>query len=127
MDILIADDDLISRNYLWSLLESMGHFVIACEDGRSAWTAYRMANFPVAILNLTIPEMSGLELCRAIRESGQYPRCYVIISSTRTNEEDQREIRNAGADDFIARPLQKDDIITRLSAIQGGVAAAVRG
>lgn len=125
MDILIADDDLISRNYLWALLESMGHFVIACEDGRSAWNAFRMANFRVAILNSTIPEMSGLELCRAIRGAGQYRRCHVIISSSKIDEDDQREIREAGADDFVARPLQKDDIIARMAAIEKGAGVAV--
>jgi DNA-binding response OmpR family regulator len=124
MDILIADDDLISRNYLWALLESMGHFVIACEDGRSAWSVFRMANFRVAILNAAIPEMSGLDVCRAIREAGQYPRCHVIISTSRVGEDDQNAMREAGADDFVARPFQKDDIIARMSAIEGSAGLA---
>ncbi|HEY6330921.1 MAG TPA: response regulator [Blastocatellia bacterium] len=127
MDILIADDDLISRNYLWALLESMGHFVIACEDGRSAWKAYQMANFRVAILNSAIPELSGLELCRAIRETPQQQRCHVIISSSQTGEHDQREIRDAGADDFLVRPLQKEDIIARMSAIGSVLVSAAQG
>jgi CheY-like chemotaxis protein len=71
LKILIAEDENISRVVLEATLKKRGHEVVAVENGRKAWEAFRTDHFHVLIADWLMPEMDGLALCREIRKRPQ--------------------------------------------------------
>jgi DNA-binding response OmpR family regulator len=118
MRILIAEDDAVSRRFLELLLQRLGHTVKACEDGESAWQAYQTEDFRVLMSDWMMPGMDGLDLCRKIRRLNRPEYCYFIMSTAKTAKGDFIEAMNAGADDYVTKPLDKDEIEVRLRVAQ---------
>lgn len=114
MKILIAEDDRISRMFLEVLLKKMGHVVTACEDGAAAWQAYQTGDYRIIVSDWMMPELDGLELCRRIRKANRPTYCYFIMVTARTSKSDFLEAMDAGADDCLSKPLDKDEIDVRL-------------
>ncbi len=79
MKVLIAEDDQDSRELLSWLLQKMGYQVVAMENGRDAWEAYRKGQYRVVISDLLMPDIDGLELCRRIRAHAQSNYTYIIL------------------------------------------------
>jgi CheY-like chemotaxis protein len=118
MNILIAEDDAVSRLFLQTLLERMGHSVKACEDGSDAWGAYKHGDYRIIISDWIMPRMDGLDLCRAVRKLDRQPRCYFIVATARSLDLDPREALAAGANACINKPIHRDDIEGRLKIAQ---------
>lgn len=114
MKILIAEDDRISRMFLELLLKKMGHVVTSCEDGEQAWKAYLNSDYSLVLSDWMMPEMDGLELCRRIRKVNRPPYTYFVMVTARTSKSDYLEAMDAGADDCVSKPLDKDEIEVRL-------------
>lgn len=120
MRILIAEDERITRASLARQLQAWGHTVEAAEDGARAWEAFEKGEFDVVLTDWEMPGLSGLELIervRAWRGSGGEGRfVYVIMLTGRTDKADLVRGIEAGADDFVSKPFDREELRVRLLA-----------
>ncbi len=116
MKVLIADDDLVSRLLLECALEALGYECLVAEDGEEAWRLFGSSNPDVVITDWAMPGMNGLELCRRIRGDLRASYTYVIVVTSLVDRADVRAGMEAGADDYLTKPLDPFDLETRLVA-----------
>jgi DNA-binding response OmpR family regulator len=114
MKVLIAEDDRDSRELLGWLLQKLGYEVVATENGKDAWEAYRKGQFHLVISDLVMPDIDGLELCRRIRGNKQSHYTYIILLTALIGKKDYLEGMDAGADDFVTKPFDTDELKARL-------------
>jgi signal transduction histidine kinase len=116
MKILIADDDSVSRRILQSYLEKWGYEVTAAHDGAEAWRLFEGSSFPMVITDWIMPEMDGSALLRRIRACQRPGYIYAILLTAKSQKEDIVEGMEAGADDFLTKPFDRDELRVRLRA-----------
>lgn len=117
VQILIADDEPVTRHLLQSLLESWGHRVVTAADGGSAWAILSQPDAPrLAILDWVLPDFSGVEVCRRVRECADddHPT-YLIVLTARSAKADLVKALDAGADDFLTKPFHAGELRARVS------------
>ncbi|GIV07255.1 MAG: hypothetical protein KatS3mg017_0457 [Fimbriimonadales bacterium] len=105
MQVLIAEDSAVARKVLERNLRELGYEVVAAQDGTEAWRAYQAAPTPIVITDWEMPQMNGLELCRAIRQHATNSYVYVMMLTARGQKEDKLQALEAGADAFLNKPL----------------------
>ena len=112
--ILIVDDDRLQRSVLEANLKTAGYDVVSAENGREALEIFRKGYYPIVMTDWIMPEMSGLELCRAIREddSGRYT--YIIILTSLNSKNDIIAGLEAGADEYLVKPPHQAELTSRL-------------
>lgn len=116
MRILIAEDEPVSRRLLQKSLENWGYETVVCADGTEAWNALRADNAPpIAVLDWMMPGMDGPEICRGIRASGVTQQPYLMLLTGRTKMQDVITGLKAGADDYLTKPVDRDELEARLS------------
>ncbi len=109
MKVLIADDDPVSLLVLDELLTGFEYQVVSCTDGLEAWEALSSEDAPeLAILDWMMPGMDGLELCKRLRESPNPSLPYVLLLTAKQRKQDMIEALQAGADDFLKKPVRLD-------------------
>jgi len=118
MRILIAEDQATSALFLRRTLERLGHDVIAAADGNEAWWIIQKEGISVVISDWMMPGMDGLELCRRIRLRAGLRYTYVILLTSKDRRAERLEGLRAGADDFIVKPLDADELAVRLQIAQ---------
>lgn len=116
MRILIAEDEKVSRRILAAALTGMGHDVIQAENGREAWEKLRREDVRLVIADWEMPEMDGVELVRKIRESDDQGYVYTILLTSRGHKNDIVSGLDAGADDYITKPFDRDELMVRIKA-----------
>src|SRR6516162_4030083 len=116
MHILIADDDSVSRRLLQNYLQKWGYDVTAAQDGAEAWRLFEGSFFPMVITDWMMPEIDGPALLRRIRASQRPGYVYAILLSARSQKEDLVEGMESGADDFLTKPFDRDELRVRLRA-----------
>ena len=117
MKILVADDDPLTRRLLQETLEHGGYEVIVVEDGRAALECLCRKHGPrLALLDWLMPEVNGLSVCRKIRRHSEHPYIYVILLSSRRAKEDILSGFEAGADDYLTKPCDPEELKARLRA-----------
>jgi diguanylate cyclase (GGDEF)-like protein len=114
MKILIAEDDLLGSLILRKTLEKLGHEVIAAIDGADAWYHVEQGDVRLVITDWMMPRMDGLEFCRKIRSRSNGPYVYVILVTARQQRKDRSEGLEAGADDFLVKPLDCAELMARV-------------
>ena len=114
MKVLIAEDDKDSRELLSWFLQKLGYQVVAMENGKDAWDAFRKGRFRLVISDLLMPDIDGLELCRRIRAHKQSKYTYIILLTALIGKKDYLEGMEAGADDFVTKPFDPDELKARL-------------
>ena len=114
MKVLIAEDDKDSRELLSWMLQKLGYQVIAAANGKEAWDAFRKGRFRLVISDVLMPELDGLELCKKIRLHKQSKYTYIIIITALIGKKDYLEGMEAGADDFVTKPFDPDELKARL-------------
>ncbi len=118
MRILIAEDDTISRLILQKAVQKFGHECLIAEDGLLAWGLYQREALAidVVISDWMMPEIDGIELCRRIRAhpTDAYP--YIILLTTLSDRAHVFAGLEAGADDYLSKPLDRDELRARLIA-----------
>jgi diguanylate cyclase (GGDEF)-like protein len=118
MKVLIADDDHISRLVTKAAVEQSGHECIVAADGDEAWRLY-LSNQPQAVVtDLMMPGLDGLALCRAIRAAEEDSYTYLILVTSHGTRQDVLAGMEAGADDYVTKPLDPFSLHTRLLAAQ---------
>ncbi len=117
MKVLIADDDSVARLLLDATMRQLGYTTVLCADGEAAWTALTGVEVPqLVLLDWHMPGIEGVEICRRIRSRGASPYVYVILVSGKTLREDIIEGLDAGADDYITKPIDLDEFRVRVRA-----------
>jgi diguanylate cyclase (GGDEF)-like protein len=115
--ILIAEDDAISRRLLETILGKWGYEVVVALDGEQAWQVLQTENSPrLVILDWMMPGMDGIELCRRVRERLSVPYVYVLLLTARSQREDLLQGMEAGADDYVTKPFDANELKVRLRA-----------
>jgi phosphoserine phosphatase RsbU/P len=114
MKILVAEDDTVSRIVLSESLRRLGHEVIAAENGMEAWNVCASQHIPMLISDWMMPEMDGLELCRRIRSGQPSSYTYIIMLTALSGKANFLEGMRAGADDFVVKPFDPDELQARL-------------
>jgi len=115
MRVLVADDSAISRRLLEAALTKWGFEVVIATDGSQAWECLRTDSAPrLAILDWMMPGLSGPEVCRRVRESGGDRYTYILLVTSRGQREDVIEGMEAGADDYLTKPFDQNELKVRL-------------
>ncbi len=114
MNILVAEDDAVSRLVLGATLRRLGHQPVLAENGREAWAAFQKESPPLVITDWIMGGIDGLELCRLIRAERRVKYTYVILLTVMQGKGAYLEGMNAGVDDFITKPFDPDELAARL-------------
>jgi len=115
MEILIAEDDPVSRRVLEKTLIKWGYNVLVTEDGDQAWDTLKDGNGPsFAVLDWMMPGIDGTEVCRRIRNLKQKSYTYVILLTAKDKQSDIIKGLEAGADDYVVKPFDSDELKSRL-------------
>ncbi len=118
MNVLIAEDELSTRIRLQRNLEKLGFQPTAVENGAEAWKVFQEGGFALVLTDWMMPEMDGLELVRRIRSSGQRQYTYVIMLTSKSEKTEIVEGMEAGADDFVTKPFDRNELRVRVRAGQ---------
>lgn len=110
----MADDDLGSRLVAKAAVEQSGHECIVAADGTSAWELYRQHRPEVVVTDLMMPGIDGLDLCRSIRDAEDYAYTYLVLVTSKDSHADVIAGMEAGADDYVTKPLDPFTLHTRL-------------
>jgi two-component system KDP operon response regulator KdpE len=113
--VLIADDEPALRKALRSTLQANGFVVTEARDAIEALQAIQEQSFDVALLDINMPGGGGLHACRKIRTTA--PHTGIVMITVRDAETDKVEALEAGADDYITKPVQVRELIARLGAV----------
>jgi serine/threonine protein kinase len=116
MKILIAEDHELTRFKLQKDLEKWGHQVTIAADGEQAWQLFQSDEFPIVITDWEMPNVDGLELVRRIRGRENADYNYIIMLTAKAEMQDVISGISAGADDFLTKPFQRDELQVRLRA-----------
>ncbi len=114
MKILIAEDEHIPRQLLRFQLEQWGHAVILAENGQQACEQLQAHDCQLVITDWEMPIMTGIELIRRIRQLDRSTYLYVILLTSKSQQEDLVTGLTSGADDFLTKPVNKDELQARL-------------
>jgi DNA-binding response OmpR family regulator len=113
--IVIAEDDPVSRRLVTAVIEGGGFHTIVTNDGNEAMTALRAQEHAcIAVIDWMMPGIDGAEICRRIRESGR--RVYIIMVSARGTKIDTIEGIDFGADDYLVKPFDPNELLARVRA-----------
>ena len=124
--ILVVDDDPSVLKLLTKYLVDAGYDVLTAANGVEALRIIQSEGCSLVITDWMLPEMDGLDLCRAIRLSETVGFVYVIVLTGRTDADSLAKAFEAGADDFLAKPCQKQELLARLKAAVRAVAAEAK-
>ncbi|HIE97990.1 MAG TPA: hybrid sensor histidine kinase/response regulator [Planctomycetes bacterium] len=116
MKVLLAEDSLTMRRLLASQLQRWNYEITEVEDGAKAWEKFQESHFSLVLTDWMMPEVDGLELIRRIRESGHAEYVYIVLLTSKSDNEDLVEAMDAGADDFLAKPCNPKELRVRLRA-----------
>lgn len=114
MNILVAEDEPVSRLVLQSILAAGGHHVTVTENGTEALDAWRLTEAQLVVSDWMMPHMDGLELCRQIRDARHDRYTYFVLLTARSGKESYLAAMDAGIDDFITKPVDGDELKARL-------------
>jgi phosphoserine phosphatase RsbU/P len=127
MDILIADDDAVSRMILERTLRGWGHEVVAVSDGLQAWNILGETDSPrLALLDWIMPELEGPEVCRRVRQVVRPVSPYLILLTSKDASEDIVIGLESGADDYVTKPFDRAELHSRIKVGERVVALQQR-
>jgi DNA-binding response OmpR family regulator len=115
MNILIAEDDSVSRRILEMTLVAWGYDVIGTKNGIEAWNVLSGEDAPsLAILDVMMPEMDGFEICRKVRQMEHPTQPYLILLTAMSGKEDVVNGIEAGANDYLTKPFNREELRVRV-------------
>jgi DNA-binding response OmpR family regulator len=111
--ILVAEDDIISRELICARLTKWDYEVVVTQNGNEAMAALRKKDAPsLAILDWMMPGMDGIDICRRVREADR--SLYIILLTARASKENVVQGLTAGADDYLIKPFDKNELHARI-------------
>jgi len=118
MEIVIADDDPISRKVVIKIIERAGHKAFETDNGITAWEMLRLKKSRMLISDWMMPGMDGIELSRKIRETEWPCYIYIILLTGNNDKGNVAKGLDAGADDYLIKPVQYDELTARMRSGQ---------
>jgi two-component system OmpR family response regulator len=112
--ILVVDDDPHLREVVRVALELAGHRVVEAADGKAGLLAARRENPALVVLDIMMPELDGLEVCKALRQHSQVP---IVFLSSRDDELDRVLGLELGGDDYLTKPFSPRELTARVKAV----------
>jgi len=112
--VLVVDDDPHLREVVGFALKQAGYSVEEAPDGRAALEAFRRRPPALLVLDVMMPEMDGLEVCRAVRQQSRVP---IIFLSSRDDEVDRILGLELGGDDYVSKPFSPRELVARVKAV----------
>jgi len=126
--VLLAEDDAVNQQMATQLLENEGHDVEVAPTGLDALDALQEQSYDVVLMDVQMPEMDGLEATRRIREEwAPDEQPHIIALTAAVTEEDRRRCHEAGADDFLSKPLKSEALANALPERPGAAAGSGHG
>ncbi|MGQ9732777.1 MAG: GGDEF domain-containing response regulator, partial [Candidatus Zipacnadales bacterium] len=117
MNVLVAEDDRADCRLLEATLHRWGYGVIVAQDGKTALEILSSENPPrIAIVDWVMPGLDGPDVCRKLRALGREPYVYIILLTSKDSKEDIVRGIEAGADDYITKPWDREELRSRLRA-----------
>jgi two-component system cell cycle response regulator len=115
MKILIAEDEMVSRRVLETFLKKWSYEVIVTENGLDAWEILQRDDAPrLAVLDWMMPGLDGTQVCQNVRRHTGQPYTYLLLLTGRNQKSDLLQGLEAGADDFLAKPFDPEELRARL-------------
>lgn len=114
MRVLLADDDELMRELIAAVLEVHGHTVEMFGDGESAWVNFQREPAGMVVLDWQMPGADGLEVCRRVRAHPEGRYTYLLVITARSGMNSLEAVLDAGADDYLSKPVTPEDIAARL-------------
>lgn len=115
---LIADDDPTIVLLVEQVLQALGRDFDVTSDGDAAWAAWQRSRHKLVILDLTMPTMDGLDVCRRIRELDPERTTYILVVTGRDTAADLESVLDAGADDYVNKPTTGQHLLARTKIAQ---------
>ena len=115
--ILVADDDMDIRDLVAFKLEQAGYDVVAVDNGLAALTAATENPPDLVVLDVMMPGMSGIDVCRQLRQDQGTKALPIILLTARAQEGDVEVGFGAGADDYIVKPFSPRELVSRVEAV----------
>jgi two-component system sensor histidine kinase/response regulator len=120
LQILLAEDDVLSARFIVQLLTGHGHAVQLAADRRAALTLASQGDFDLLLLDLHMPELDGFDVAQAIRQREQAPgsrRIPIAALTARSAEEDRERCVKAGMDAFLTKPVRPEEVLATLARL----------
>ena len=124
--VLLVDDSPLIHRHTIPILEDAGYEVLAAHDGAEGLALVRSRRVDLVITDVEMPQMDGYELCRAIKSDPQTAHLPVLISSTLGEAADLERGFDAGADDYLVKPVVPEELSTRVRGLIAGKLPASR-
>ena len=115
--ILVADDDMDIRDLVAFKLEQAGYEVVAVDNGLAALTEATQNPPDLVVLDVMMPGMSGIDVCRQLRQDAGTKALPIILLTARAQEGDVEVGFGAGADDYIVKPFSPRELVSRVEAV----------
>jgi PAS domain S-box-containing protein len=116
MKILLVEDDVIGGNALKQLLSTYSYAVDLAEDGETALDYVEVFDYDLMVLDVILPGVDGLSLCQKLRQQGQQAPI-LLLTGQGAAAKQKAEALNAGADDYVAKPFDAEELIARIQAL----------
>jgi CheY-like chemotaxis protein len=117
--ILIAEDHYVSRHLLERNLQNWGFDVVSAQDGEEAAEILDRSDAPsIAVLDWMMPKMDGAEVCRRVRQQTNRPYVYLVLLTAKSQKEEITAGLDAGADDYVIKPFDLDELRARIKVGQ---------
>ncbi len=116
--VLIADDDDTIRALVTSVVVSLGYEPVTAVNGAAAWELYQKEPLPLAVVDIEMPDVDGLELCRQIRAADRNHETFILVLTGRSTQDDLGAVLDAGADDYMSKPTTPNNLRARLFIAQ---------
>ncbi|MCR9117008.1 MAG: response regulator [bacterium] len=114
--ILVVDDDILSAELIMHTVKSLGYEADMATNGKEALEKVRLGDYGFVISDWEMPHMDGVELCRRVRQKRARSYIYFILLTSRRGDRNVIEGMRAGADDFISKPFEPEELMVRMSA-----------
>lgn len=114
--ILLVEDEINIASFIGRGLKEFGHTVSVCHDGEAGWKLLQDESFDLLIMDIIMPKMSGLELCRLYRQTYGYQTPVIILTALGTTEDIVKGL-DAGADDYLVKPFSFQELEARIKAL----------
>jgi len=121
LNVLVIEDDRPTRLLLEKMIRTRGHAVTGCDSAEAASAYLAQSFFPLIVLDIQLPGMSGLDFSRLLRRQPLGKHYYILVGTGNNRTEDLKEILDAGADDYIAKPYHPGLLDVRLAVAEAAV------
>jgi diguanylate cyclase (GGDEF)-like protein len=115
MRILIVEDDEFVGQLLAAILEHQDYGIDIATDGQAGWELAQTVTYDLILLDVMLPKLDGIDFCRNLRNQGY--RVPILLLSGRDSSEDREQGLNAGADDYVVKPFEVEDLLARIRTL----------